>query len=148
MRTYRERKIVPYSPDQVFDVVGDVEHYPEFLPWVEDLVIHKRWEEDGVEHFEATMTVTAKSYSGAARTQVRLDHVENEIVVDLLDGPFKHLHNTWKFRERKQRGTEVFFYIEFEFTSRVYQTLIGAFMGEAARRMVGAFTDRMKKLYG
>lgn len=147
MKKHRERKLVPYTPEQVFDVVADVDHYPEFLPWIDELTVHRRWEEEGVEFLEATMVVSAKTYRDKARTKVRLDRAAGKITVDLLDGPFHHLHNTWDFKARDPRGTEIHFYIEFQFKSRIYQVLMNRVFGEAARRMVGAFTDRMKKQY-
>lgn len=148
MKKHRERKLVPYTPEQVFDVVADVEHYPDFLPWIDALTVHRRWEEDGVEHLEATMVVAAKTYRDKARTKVRLDRPAGRITVDLLDGPFHHLHNTWDFAARAPRGTEINFYIEFQFKKRIYQLLMNRVFGEAARRMVGGFTDRMKRQYG
>lgn len=148
MKKHRERKLVPYTAAQVFDIVAGVERYPEFLPWCEALEVHRRWKEGGIEHLEATMMVATKIHSDAATTRVRLDRATHEVVVDLVDGPFKHLHNTWKMTDRAPRGCEVQFYIEFELNSRMFQMAVNAFFAEAARRMVRAFTERVKAVYG
>ena len=147
MKKHRERKRVRYSAEQIFDLVTDVKKYPEFIPWCESLNITRRWEEDGIEYMDASMTVSFKIHRETVHTRVTMKRDPLEVVVDYLDGPFKHLHNVWKF-EDKERGSEIDFYIEFEIRSRMLQAAMNVVFGEAVRRMVGAFDDRAHQVYG
>ena len=148
MKKHREKKIVRYSAEQIFDLVTDVEKYPEFIPWCESLSITRQWEEDGVDYMDASMTVSFKIHRETVHTRVTMKRDPLEVVVDYLDGPFKHLHNVWKFADRPRGGSEIDFYIEFEIRSRILQTAMNVVFGEAVRRMVGAFDDRAHQVYG
>ena len=160
MKKHREKKTIRYSAEQIFDLVTDVEKYPEFIPWCENLHITKRWEEDGVEYMEAAMTISFKIHRETVHTRVTMKRDPLEVVVDYLDGPFKHLHNVWKFEDRPPRGSGspggseqgvgsiIDFYIEFEIRSRVLQAAMNVVFGEAVRRMVSAFDARAHQVYG
>ncbi len=148
MKKHREKKTVRYSAEQMFDLVTDIEKYPEFIPWCENLHITKRWEEDGVAYMEAAMTVSFKVHRETVHTRVTMKRDPLEVVVDYLDGPFRHLHNVWKFEDRERGGSFIDFYIEFEFRSRVLQSAMSVVFSEAVRRMVSAFDMRAYRIYG
>ena len=125
----------------MFDLVADVERYPEFLPWC--LAVRRTHAyEDG---FRSEMVVGFKVYRETFATRVHL-HRPDRIVVDFRRGPFKHLHNHWLF-EDVEGGCRVDFAIDFEFRSRILEGMMGAIFGEAVRAMVTAFENRAKALY-
>jgi coenzyme Q-binding protein COQ10 len=145
MPVHRETRAFPYTPAQVFDLVADVERYPEFLPWCVGCRIKTR-ESPGC--FTADLAVGFKMVRERFTSRVTIER-PNTITVAYLDGPFRHLTNTWTFRPAAGgTGTEVDFFLDFEFRSRLLQTLIGALFEEAVRRMVGAFEARAHRLYG
>lgn len=143
MPVHRETRVLPYSPAQVYHLVADVERYPEFLPWCVACRIKKRESEIA---FIAELAVGFKMVREQFLSRVSLTPIE-AISVEYLSGPFDHLRNTWKFTAA-DGGTSVDFYLSFEFKSRLLQALIGVLFEEAVHRMVSAFEDRAKKLYG
>lgn len=147
MAEHREKKYLPYRPDQVFDLVADVERYPEFLPWCEGLRVLSRETCGGAERLTAEMTISFKVYRERFRTEVMLDRPAMKIDVRYLEGPFKRLENSWRFTQAGG-GTDVDFRIAFEFKSRALQLVVGVFFEEAFRRLVGAFDARARTLYG
>jgi coenzyme Q-binding protein COQ10 len=147
MRSHRETRLLPYTPEQVFDVVADVEAYPQFLPWCTACRIRRR---ESAEVFVADMAIGFKMVRETFTSRVTLDRPRG-VTVDYLDGPFRHLVNTWTFRpytgKAGGRATEVEFFLEFEFRSRLLESLIGLLFEEAVRRMVAAFEARAAVLY-
>ena len=143
MPVHQETRILPYTPEQVFDVVADVERYPEFLPWCVACRIKKR--ESGTS-FTADLAVGFKMVREQFTSRVTLD-AHKSITVEYLSGPFEHLRNTWDFKA-VPGGTEVKFYLSFEVRSKLLQAVIGVLFEEAVHRMVGAFESRAAKLYG
>ncbi len=144
MAVHNETRILPYTPQQVFDLVADVERYPEFLPWCIACRITKRVD-DG---FEADLAIGFKMVREKFTSIVTLKQ-SDRIEVAYKDGPFSYLTNTWDFAPGPDgKGTEVRFHLEFEFRSRMLQSLIGLLFEEAVRRMVGAFEARAAALYG
>ncbi len=142
MIAHRETKIFPYAPGQVFEMVADVARYPEFLPWcVGARILHR----DG-DVFDAEVLVGFKLIRERYVSRVTL-HRPDRIDVAYTNGPFRHLVNRWQFAPHPE-GTQVDFFIEFEFRSRVLQRLIGGLFHEAVRKMVGAFEARARQLYG
>ena len=143
MPTHAEQRVLPYTPEQMFDLVADIERYPEFLPWCVACRIRK-W--DAPDSFTADLAVGFKLVREQFTSRVTLD-TPKALTVEYLNGPFAHLRNEWKFRA-DPAGTAVDFYLSFEFRSRLLQSLIGVLFEEAVHRMVSAFETRAKKLYG
>lgn len=149
MKRHHEQKTVPYSAEQMFELITDVEQYPLFIPWCERLDITKRWEEEGVQFMNASMTASFKVYRDTVHTRVAMDRALHKVTVDYLDGPFKHLHNVWTFTDRPGHGDCLIdFYIEFEFRNRLLQMAIKPVFSEAVTRMVRAFEKRADAVYG
>lgn len=142
MPQHQEKRVLPYSRDKVFDLVADIEKYPEFLPWCIGLRILKR--EENIVH--ADLMVGFKMIREKFTSRVTLNGPER-IDVEYLDGPFQYLKNNWVFRDHPD-GCEVDFFIDFEFRSRLLRKVMQPLFHEAVRRMVGAFETRARKLYG
>ena len=143
MPVHRETRVFSYTPEQVFDLVADVERYPEFLPWCVACRIAGR---ESPTEFTADLAVGFKMVREKFASRVRLSP-KDAITVEYLDGPFEFLTNEWKFAATPG-GAQVEFYLEFEFRSKILQKLIGVLFEEAVRRMVSAFEIRAAKLYG
>lgn len=148
MPSYETKRVVPHSPDQMFALVADVEHYPEFLPMCEALAVRSRRERDGVTLLVADMTVGYKALRETFTSQVVLKPADNRIDVKYIDGPFKYLTNRWRFTETPAGGTEIDFYIDYEFKSRVLGALMGALFDRAFRMFSEAFEKRADAVYG
>lgn len=142
MPTHAEKKVLRYSSEQLFDMVADVRRYPEFLPWCVGARIISRTEEELV----ADLTIGFKMFRETFRSQVTLER-PHHVHVRYLNGPFRYLNNHWRFRPHPQ-GTEVDFFVDFEFRSRLLQAVIGTVFNEAVRLMVRAFERRAMQLYG
>ncbi len=142
MPMHAERRFLPYTPEQMFDLVADVEHYPKFLPWCVATRVRNRNDNEMV----ADMVIGFKMFRESFTSRV---HMERPHKVDVMyeNGPFKYLKNYWKF-DTAEGGCELDFYVEFEFRSRLLEKAIGAVFNEAVRRMVNAFESRAQALYG
>jgi coenzyme Q-binding protein COQ10 len=148
MPSFRSTQFVKHSPVQMFDLVADVERYPEFLPLCESLRVLRRSQSgEGVETLVAAMSVGYKAIRESFTTRVTLDRPRLRILVEYVDGPFKYLENRWTF---KQNGTgcDVEFFIVYEFRSLTLGLLMGSVFDKAFRRFVGAFQDRADEIYG
>jgi len=140
--------ILPYSPEQLFNLVGDVDRYPQFIPWITGMrTWNARTEEGGASLVDAEAAVAFAFLKERFATRVRRDPAAREITVSLLHGPFKRLLNRWSFLPHA-RGTQVEFEIDFEFKSRLLDALLAANLHRAVDRLIGCFTDRAKALYG
>jgi coenzyme Q-binding protein COQ10 len=144
MPTHAEKRHLPYRPQQLFDLVADIERYPEFLPWCVGARIRSRTEQEIV----ADLMIGFRLIRERFTSRVTLDRERNRIDVTYTEGPFRYLNNHWIFESDGQGGTMLDFYVDFEFRSIVLQKVIGVFFHEAVRRMVGAFEARAKELYG
>lgn len=142
MPTHAETQIVPYRPDQLFDLVADVAQYPRFLPWCVGARVRSRTETEMV----ADLTIGFGPFRETFTSRVQLDRPDH-ILVRYENGPFKHLHNHWRFNPHPE-GTEVDFNVDFTFRSRILEAAIGVVFHEAVRRMVGAFHKRAHQVYG
>ena len=131
----------------MFDLVADVERYPEFLPLCEALTVRSRKERDGKELLVADMTVGYKAIRETFATQVLLNRAERVIDVKYIDGPFKYLDNRWRFEEASGGGTVVNFFIDYEFKSRILGALMGSMFDRAFRMFAEAFEKRADKIY-
>lgn len=142
MPTHAEKQIVPYTPEQLFDLVADVDKYPRFLPWCVAARVHHR----EADHVKADLTIGFGPFRESFTSRVTLDR-PNRVVVKYENGPFRYLNNQWDFVPRGA-GTEVSFFVDFEFRSRILQAAIGVVFNEAVRRMVNAFLKRARDVYG
>ncbi|NQV54945.1 MAG: type II toxin-antitoxin system RatA family toxin [Rhodospirillales bacterium] len=142
MPTHAEKKRLPYTPEQMFDLVSDIEKYPEFLPWC----VGTRIREAEGHKLTADMVIGYKMFRERFTCIVELDRAGERIDVAYSEGPFKYLNNHWLFLKDGD-GVIVDFYVDFEFRSRLLQKLIGAVFNEAVRIMVHAFEKRAKSVY-
>ncbi len=141
MPRHAEQRLLPHTPEQLFDLVADVERYPEFLPWcVATRLSNKR--DDG---FLAEMVIGFKMFRERYVSRVDLDR-PNRIDVSHFKGPFKHLRNHWIF-EPAEGGCLVDFSVDFEFRSKLLDRMIGAVFHEAVRVLVTSFEKRADQLY-
>ncbi|MGI9488378.1 MAG: type II toxin-antitoxin system RatA family toxin [Geminicoccaceae bacterium] len=143
MPTHAEKRHLPYSQKQLFDLVAEVDRYPEFLPWCTACRI-KRKEGNS---FYADLVVRFKVFSECFASKVTL-HEYDQIDVEYIDGPFRYLNNHWHFIPQDDGSCVIDFFVDFEFRSKMLQALIGLLFNEAVSRMVGAFEARAKDLYG
>jgi coenzyme Q-binding protein COQ10 len=133
----------------MFDLVADVERYPEFVPLCRGLKVRKRSTEgEGVEVLVADMTVAYKLVREAFRSRVTLERPKLQILVEYLEGPFSHLENRWSFVPTGESVCEVEFFIDYEFRSRTLGLLMGAMFDAAFRRFAAAFERRADQIYG
>jgi coenzyme Q-binding protein COQ10 len=144
MPTHAERRRLPQSPQQLYDLVADVERYPEFLPWCVASRIRTREEHRLI----ADLVIGYKMVRERFTSDVRLSPDAMRIDVSYTEGPFKYLNNHWIFLPTEDGGCEIDFYVDFEFNNRFLQKIIEVFFNEAVRRMVSAFEARAQALYG
>jgi coenzyme Q-binding protein COQ10 len=149
MPMFRTTRRVGHSPERMFALVADVEQYPQFLPLCEALTIRRReTREDGTELLVATMRVGYKAISESFTSRVTLDRAKSEILVEYIDGPFRHLENRWSFVLMGEQSCEIGFFITYEFASRTLGLLMGAMFDRAFRKFAEAFEARADKVYG
>lgn len=148
MPTHSEKRKLPYTARQMYDLVADVARYPEFLPWTAAARIRSRSPRpDGAEVMEADLVISFKVFRERFGSRVTLWSEDRRIETEYLDGPFRHMRSTWAFRET-EGGCEVDFFVDFEFRNALLQRVIGVVFDEAMRRVVRAFEDRARALYG
>ena len=143
MPTHAEKRLLPYSPEQLFDLVADIERYPEFLPWCVGARIRERTEKT----ITADLLIGFRMVRERFTSRVVLDRPDL-IDVTYSEGPFRYLTNHWKFVPQPDGQCLLDFYVDFEFRSRMLQKIIEVLFNEAVKRMVGAFETRAKQLYG
>lgn len=143
MATHAEKRVLPYRPEQLYDLVADVEKYPEFLPWCIGARIRDRQPDVLI----ADLVIGFKGFRDGFTSRVTLNRPDMRIDVAYLDGPFRYLNNHWVFRELADGGCEIDFFVDFEFRSRLLQRIIGVLFNEAVRRMVDAFESRAATIY-
>jgi coenzyme Q-binding protein COQ10 len=149
MPQFRNVRRVRHSANDMFDLVADVERYPEFVPLCESLKVRRRAASgEGVEILTASMTVAYKLLRETFISQVTLDRPRLAIAVEYLDGPFSHLDNRWTFRPLAEAECEVVFFISYEFRSRTLGFVMGAVFDAAFRRFAQAFERRADQVYG
>jgi len=141
-------RVLPYTPEQLFALVGDVDRYPEFVPWISSMrTWNARTLADGVETVDAEAGVGFSFLRERFATRVRRDAAERQIDVSLLSGPFRRLSNNWRFFEH-EGGTRIEFDIDFQFKSRLLEGLLSANFHHAVEKLMGCFEDRARALYG
>lgn len=142
MPTHAERQVLPYQPIQLFDLVVDVTQYPQFLPWCVGARVRSRTETEIV----ADLTIGYGPFRETFTSRVAPSRPDR-IDVRYEKGPFKYLNNHWLFKPHPN-GSEVDFFVDFEFHSRLLQAAVGLVFNEAVRRMVAAFHKRAIEVYG
>jgi len=142
MPRHSETRYLPYTPEQLFDLVGDVARYDEFLPWVVAVRVRSSSERETV----ADLVVGFNAFKERFTSRVVKER-PTRICVDYVEGPLKYLHNEWKF-DPAAGGTNVGFSVDFAFKSRMFETIAGAMFDRALRRMITAFEQRAAALYG
>ncbi len=143
MPNHAEKRVLVHSPQQMFDLVADVERYPEFLPWCLGTRITKR----DKKRLDADMLIGFRMFRERFGSHVELDPEQHRIDVRYTHGPFRYLINHWHFLPHAE-GCEVDFSVDFEFRSRLLQKVIGVVFTEAVHRMVRAFEARAGEIYG
>ena len=148
MPQFRNKRRVQHSAADMFDLVADVERYPEFVPLCQSLRVRQRTRDGEIETLVADMTVAYKVMRETFTSRVTLDKPNLKIRVEYLDGPFSHLDNRWTFTPLAEHACEVEFFIAYEFKSRVLGMLMGAMFEAAFRRFAEAFERRADAAYG
>ena len=148
MATYHVTRLLPYTPDQVFELVGDVQAYPQFVPWITAMQAGEpQAEGEGVSVLDATASVGFSFLKEAFSTRVRRDAPQRLITVSLISGPFRRLENSWAFRPHRA-GCEVVFDIDFQFKARMLDLMLKANFGFAVDKLIACFESRAEALYG
>ncbi len=143
MPTHAEKRLLPHTPQQLFDLVADIEKYPEFLPWCVATRIRERQGDTSI----SDMVIGFKMFREKFTTKV-VCRRPSRIDVSYSEGPFKYLTNHWLFEPHGKDACLIDFYVDFEFRSKILQATIGAVFNEAVQRMISAFEKRADKLYG
>ena len=133
----------------MFDLVADVERYPEFVPLCQSLKIRERTQQaDGTEIVIADMTVSFRLVRESFTSRVTLDRANLKILVEYLKGPFSNLENRWTFEPKSDGACDVGFYLAYEFKSRMLAMLMGTMFDTAFQRFAAAFEKRADTIYG
>ncbi|TXG83136.1 MAG: type II toxin-antitoxin system RatA family toxin [Sphingomonadales bacterium] len=142
MPRHTDEKLLPYTPDQMFDLVADVRAYPQFLPWV----VGSRVVSQSQTLITADLIVGFKVFRESFTSRVTLER-PGHIHVDYVKGPLRHLYNDWRF-EPAGEGARIGFLVDFEFKNPLFERMVGGLFTEAVKRMVTAFEARAAQLYG
>lgn len=142
MPTHAETKTLPYTAEQMFDLVADVDNYPKFLPWC---IASRITKTDG-NVIEADLIIGYKLFREKFSSRVTLERPDH-IRVDYLDGPLKHLSNEWKFTPEGEGSCVIDFYVDFDLQTPVLKQIVEIFFNEAVKRMVSAFEARAEQIY-
>lgn len=139
---------MPYTAQQMYELVADVLRYPEFIPWIAAARIRSVVpDRDGTQKMETDLVVSFKVFREKFGSRVLLDEPNRRLDIEYLDGPFKYMRSRWEFRD-VDGGCEVDFHVDFEFRNAVLKKVIGVVFHEAMQRIVRAFEARAKALYG
>ncbi|MFZ1000528.1 MAG: type II toxin-antitoxin system RatA family toxin [Pseudolabrys sp.] len=148
MPQFSTKRRVRHAATDMFDLVADVEKYPQFVPLCSALTVNTRAEKDGRTVLVADMTVAYKVIRETFTSRVTLDRQSLTILVEYLDGPFKRMQNRWTFYSVETKVCDVEFFIDYEFRSRTLAMLMGAMFDAAFRRFAVAFEQRADEIYG
>ena len=149
MPQFSTRRLVRHTASDMFDLVADVERYPEFVPLCAGMRMKNRTEKgEGVSVIVAVMTVAYKVIHQSFTSRATLDRDKLTILVEYLDGPFSRMQNRWAFHAKTETSCEVEFFIDYEFRSRTFAMLAGAVFDTVFRRMAAAFEKRADAVYG
>ncbi|MEJ0076877.1 MAG: type II toxin-antitoxin system RatA family toxin [Alphaproteobacteria bacterium] len=149
MPQFRTKRRVRHAAAEMFDLVADIERYPEFLPLCQSTRVRKRTAtREGIETVVADMTVAYKVLRETFTSRVTLDRPNLQILVEYLNGPFSRMENRWDFHPVGEQLCDVEFFISYEFKSRMFAMLMGAMFDTAFRRFSLAFERRADQVYG
>ncbi len=148
MPTHSETRPLPYSAQQMYDLVADVARYPEFLPWCAAARVRSVTPEGETEVMEADLVISFKVFRERFASRVVLWPGAHKIDTEYLDGPFKYMKSTWAFDDTADGGCNVHFFVDFEFRNAILQGIIGIVFNDAMHRIVRAFESRAADLYG
>lgn len=143
MPAHKETRILPYTPLQMFDLVADIERYPEFLPWCSSA----RMIRNEGETLVAELTIGYKMIRERFVSRVKLDRKNKTIQVSYISGPLKSLQNEWTFSSAPKKSCKIDFFVHFEFSNPLLAGLMNVFFDVAFRQMVGAFEKRAAEIY-
>lgn len=147
MPSHSETRILPYTAQQMYDLVADVGSYPQFLPWTAAARVRSVTDRGEYQEMLADLVISFKVFREKFGSRVRLWPDEMKIDTEYLDGPFRHLQSQWRFRD-VTGGCEVSFSVDFEFKNRLLQGAAGMFFNEAMQRVVRSFEQRAAELHG
>jgi coenzyme Q-binding protein COQ10 len=148
MPQFSTKRRVRHAAAEMFDLVADVERYPEFVPFCRSLKVRGRGQDEkGRDTIVCEMTIAYKLIRETFTTKVTLDRAELQIIVDYLRGPFKRLENRWRFRDLGEGACDVEFYLHYEFQSRALALVMGAMFEAVFRRFADAFERRADQIY-
>jgi len=149
MPQFTTKRRVRHAAENMFDLVADVDKYPQFVPFCRSLRVRKRGQDTrGRPTVVAEMTIAYKMIQETFTTLVTLDRDELQIIVEYLSGPFRRLENRWRFRPAGEQASEVEFYLMYEFQSRALGMIMGAMFEAVFRRFADAFERRADQIYG
>jgi coenzyme Q-binding protein COQ10 len=149
MPQFTTTRRVAHSASDMFDLVADVEHYPEFVPLCRSLHVRRRTQDgEGRDVIVADMTIAYKIVRETFTSRVTLDRPKREILVEYLEGPFQRMNNRWSFKPAGEHACDVEFFISYEFRSRTLGLLMGSVFDAAFRRFAVAFEKRADQVYG
>ena len=146
MPSHSETRKLPFTAQQMYDLVADVGQYPKFLPWCSAARIRGNTQRDDTLIMEADLVISFKVFRERFGSRVTLFPKDHKIDTEYLDGPFRYLTSTWSFVDTEQ-GCEVSFFVDFEFKNAILQGIIGVVFNEAMQRIVRAFERRASELY-
>ncbi|QFT93044.1 Persistence and stress-resistance toxin PasT [Roseovarius sp. THAF9] len=149
MPSHAETRTLPYTAQQMYDLVADVGSYPDFLPWTAAARVNSVTpQDDGSEVMEADLVISFRVFRERFSSRVVLWPEQKRIETEYLDGPFHHMRSNWEFRDIGEGQCEVGFDVDFKFKNRLLQGAAELFFFEAMKRIVRAFETRAEKLYG
>ncbi|MEM6760595.1 MAG: type II toxin-antitoxin system RatA family toxin [Pseudomonadota bacterium] len=147
MPTHSETRFLPYTPQQMYDLVADVAAYPQFIPWCAAARVRKVTPQGASQVMEADLVISFKVFRERFGSCVVLHPDEMKIDTEYLDGPFRYMQSNWAFAPA-DGGCDVSFHVDFEFKNAILQGIIGVVFNEAMQRIVRAFERRAVALYG
>ncbi len=148
MPIHSETRHLPYTAQQMYDLVADVGSYPQFLPWCAAARIRKTYAQEDGEVMEADLVISFKVFRERFGSRVTLFPGKKKIDTEYLDGPFKYMKSDWQFEDAMNGGCNISFHVDFEFKNAILQGIIGVVFNEAMHRIVRAFEQRAVDLYG
>ena len=143
MPSHSETRILPYSAEQMFSLVMDIDKYPEFLPWCIGARINSKSKND----LEADVLIGYKMFREKFSSRVHFTKPK-EIEVEYLKGPMRHLHNKWQFKDLKEGECQIDFYVDFSLKTKLFESLVDQFFHQVLVKMINAFEGRALEIYG
>lgn len=143
METIDRSALVPYSQEQMFVLVTDIESYPRFLPWCSDARVLSRQDDEVTARIDFHVSGVSKSFTTRNR-----NHLHDEIRMHLVDGPFSELEGSWRFTQLGDDGCKIALQLQYDFSSRVTRLVVAPVFGHIANSLVDAFQKRAAEIYG